>query len=619
MTRLLLAALLVASAASVSAQDWQLVWADEFNTDGAPDPAHWSHEIGGDGWGNQERQYYTDRLENARVEDGHLVIEAREEGFEGSAYTSARLVSRDRASFQYGRIEASIKMPQGQGIWPAFWMMPQDSPYGGWPVSGEIDIMEFLGHDTDRVYGTLHYGGGSQDPCRGTRGGYNNHCFSGTGYSLQSGSFADDFHTFAIEWEPRAIRWYVDGQLYQTQTSWYSGSGPYPAPFDNPFFLILNLAVGGQWPGYPDATTTFPQQLQVDYVRVYNDANAAPTVTLDGPTSGTSVDVGDTLELRATATDGGTVTSVEFLQGDGILSVDTEAPYAFDLAGVADGCYSIRARATDNSGYVATTEPVAVTVGAGCPEGSRAPYLVAPASVPGFIEAEYFDLGGDNVAYRDLGANTGGGIRLDEDVDISRSGDGEGYDVTEIINREWLTYTIDVAETGRYRVEARIAAVTEGGIKLSVDGQDLLGEVTLAPTGSATQYADAPVGDIDLAAGRHVLRIDQRRGGYILNRFMVTRLTSTSSDRRESNDLGLRVAPNPARSQTRITYRVPMPGPVRLAVYDVVGRQVAVESVQAVAGEQSLVVQVEALSPGVYTCVLSTASGSVSERFAVVR
>ena len=360
MTRLLLLSLVVAaSVGTASAQDWQVVWSDEFDVPGPPDPANWIHETGGDGWGNQELQYHTDRIENSRVEDGVLVIEARQETFNGRDYTSARLVTRDRAAWQYGRIEARIKMPEGQGIWPAFWMMPQDSPYGGWPTSGEIDIMEFLGHETDRVHGTLHYGGGALG-----------HRYTGTSFTLNSGTFVDDFHTFAIEWEPRAVRWYVDGELYQTQTSWTSAAGGYPAPFDNPFFAILNLAVGGQWPGYPDETTTFPQRMEVDYVRVYRDADAAPTVTLDGPASGATAETGATVALAATASEGA---NVEFLQAEGVLGKAAAPPYTLDVAGVTDGCYALRARATNGAGYVTETEPVEIVVGRAAPRGAGRP------------------------------------------------------------------------------------------------------------------------------------------------------------------------------------------------------------------------------------------------------
>ncbi len=240
--------------------NWQLVWADEFDQpDGsAVDPARWSFNRGGGGWGNGEWQYYTDRTDNARIEDGALMIIAQREAYKGSRYTSARLVTKNKGDWLYGRFEVRAKLPYGQGIWPAIWMLPTDWEYGGWPLSGEIDIMELVGHEPGTVYGTIHYG--------------NPHTYTGDHYSLTAGqTFADDYHVFALEWEPGEIRWYVDGIHYQTQKEWFTSStkGTYPAPFDRRFHLILNVAVGGAWPGYPDETTVFPQVMYVDYVRVY--------------------------------------------------------------------------------------------------------------------------------------------------------------------------------------------------------------------------------------------------------------------------------------------------------------------------------------------------------------
>ena len=618
MIRLLLLSALVA--APCAAQDWQVVWSDEFDAPGAPDPTKWTYDIGGNGWGNQESQFYTDRPENARVEDGSLVIEAREEAYSGRDYTSARLVTRGLASWTYGRMEARIQLPEGQGIWPAFWMLAEDSPYGGWPTSGEIDVMEFLGHDTDRVHGTIHYGGGTYGPCRASRGAVQGHCFSGRSYDLPSGDFPDAFHTFAVEWEPREIRWYVDDTLFQTQTFWYSGAAPYPAPFDQPFHLLLNLAVGGQWPGYPDETTVFPQQMRVDYVRVYQDASAYPDVGFDGPADGSSVEAGATIELAATASEGATV---EFLQGDGLLGTDAEAPYALDVAGVVDGCYSLRARVTNEAGYTTTSDPADVTVGAGCPDGSRAPYLMVPAPIPGDVEAEYYDLGGTGVAYRDLNAsNTGGGIRLLEGVDVRGTRDvGGGDDLVDVTSREWVTYTVDVAETGSYLVQARVASADGGALRLSVDGSDLTGDVTVPSTGGEFAYVTAPIGTVELTAGRQVLRLDVRDGGFALNRLTFTPAPSTVGEEGTAGEeFGLQLGPNPASRRVDVTYQLPRPGEVDLAVYDATGRRVAqVAAGPKAAGAHGLTLSLDGFAPGLYVCVLETGAGVLTERLAVVR
>jgi beta-glucanase (GH16 family) len=248
------------------AGDWKLVWADEFDgPDGSPvDANKWSFNKGAGGWGNGEWQYYTDRIDNATVKDGALTVKAQREDFKRSRYTSARLVTRNKGDWLYGRFEIRAKLPYGQGIWPAIWMLPTDLEYGGWPASGEIDIMELVGHLPTRVHGTLHYG--------------RPHKFNGDHYDLPLGeTFADDYHVFALEWEPGEIRWYVDGHHYQTQTKWFTSStkGTDFAPFDRRFHLIVNVAVGGAWPGYPDETTEFPQTMYVDYVRVYQKVDSS--------------------------------------------------------------------------------------------------------------------------------------------------------------------------------------------------------------------------------------------------------------------------------------------------------------------------------------------------------
>ncbi|GAB5536637.1 MAG: hypothetical protein Rubg2KO_28860 [Rubricoccaceae bacterium] len=603
--------LLIGLAPCAASQDWQLVWADEFDTPGPPDPSKWEHELGGGGWGNQESQLYTNSQDNARVEDGMLIIEAREEQVGSNPYTSARLVTRDRASWTYGRMEARIKLPEGQGIWPAFWMMPQDSPYGGWPTSGEIDVMEYLGHETNRVHGTIHYGGGEIG-----------HRFTGTDYTLSSGTFSDDFHTFAVEWEPREIRWYVDDVRVQKQISWTSAAGPYPAPFDQPFFLILNVAVGGEWPGYPDATTTFPQQMQVDYVRVYEDAAAYPEVTFDGPEDGSTVDAGATVELAASTVSEG-VTQVEFVQDGGVLATDTEAPYTADVAGVVDGCYTLGARATNEAGFITETTPVQVTVGAGCPDGSRAPYLMVPAVIPGPVEAEYYDLGGPDVAYKDFSpTNTESGIRQLEGVDIQPSRDfGGGYDLAAVGAREWTTYTIEVAEAGTYRVQARVAGAVGGTIRLSLDGEDLLGDLSIPGTGGDITYGNALRNTVELPAGRHVLRIDFRSGGFVLNRLIFATASSTAGEEEViDRALELRVHPSPASTWADVTYELANAGPAGIVVHDVVGREVArVASSWRAAGEHTVSLDVGALAPGVYLVTLSTPTVSRTTRLAVSR
>lgn len=244
---------------------WVPVWNDEFDgTRGtAPDAAKWSYDIGtganNDGWGNNEKEYYTDRTANCYLDgNGKFILKALKETYgSGStqrSYTSCRMITKYKGDWKYGRVEVKAKLPiGGKGIWPAIWMLPTDKVYGGWPRSGEIDIMEMVGADPLKVYGTIHFG--------------NPWLHLGEEYTLPD----NGFHAYAVEWDEEEIRWYVDDNLFSTKKveDWYSSNSAKPAPFDQRFHLLLNLAVGGDWPGTPDASTVFPQQMEVDYVHVY--------------------------------------------------------------------------------------------------------------------------------------------------------------------------------------------------------------------------------------------------------------------------------------------------------------------------------------------------------------
>lgn len=243
---------------------WSLAWSDEFDgATGSPvDLAVWQPEVGGDGWGNQELQYYTNSSDNAALDGaGNLAImvrrtasQSRNRRFGGCPYTSARLITRDRVAFSYGLVQARIRLPEGRGMWPAFWMLGQDIDQVGWPQCGEIDVMENFGKDPTTVRGTVH----------------------GPGYAGADGitaahdagvRLADDFHLYSVHWQPERIRWYLDDQLYSTVTPDDLQGKPWV--FDHNFFLLLNVAVGGTFSVSPDPSATFPQTMLVDYIRVY--------------------------------------------------------------------------------------------------------------------------------------------------------------------------------------------------------------------------------------------------------------------------------------------------------------------------------------------------------------
>lgn len=273
--RCLAAAALLAAAPVLPAQSWELVWSDEF--DGPEiDRTKWNWEVNAWGGGNNELQFYTDRRENSFIEDGQLVIRAIKERYTGvderdgevrtRDYTSARLNSANKGDWRYGRIEARAKMPEGQGLWPAIWMLPTDWVYGRWAASGEIDVMEYRGDLPTTLYSTIHFGG--EWP--------NNTKIGGT---TTVPDMSQDFHVYALEWEETVMRWYFNDRLVYQTSSWFSTGAPYPAPFDQRFHLLMNVAIGGSFlPNPPADADYFPQELRVDWVRVYqrNDDDQQP-------------------------------------------------------------------------------------------------------------------------------------------------------------------------------------------------------------------------------------------------------------------------------------------------------------------------------------------------------
>jgi len=245
--------------APTSYPGYTLTWQDEFNGT-TLNSAYWSNQNGDGcpdicGWGNNELEYYTPRPENLFFQDGKLVIEARKENYSGKQYTSSKILTAGKKTFKYGRIDIRAQLPKGKGIWPALWLLPQDNVYGAWPKSGELDLMELVGHEPNKVYGTAHYGPGPGSTS------------TSRGYTQPTGDFSDQFHVFSLEWKADQVKWYVDGNLYSTLNK--ADIGALQWPFNESFYLIFNVAVGGYWPGNPDATTYFPQWMVVDYIRVY--------------------------------------------------------------------------------------------------------------------------------------------------------------------------------------------------------------------------------------------------------------------------------------------------------------------------------------------------------------
>lgn len=235
---------------------YRLVWRDEFNVNGLPDPSKWNYDTGGHGWGNAELQYYTrERKENARVENGHLIIEARKEQTGAANYSSARLVTRGKAAWQYGKVEVKARIPDGRGVWPAIWMLAGNDPLR-WPDDGEIDIMEHVGHDPGRVHASIH--------CK------KYHHSIGTQKTAVTTvpDFAGAFHVYAAEWNADSVKISIDNRVYFRFANEHSGYTAWP--FDNKMYLLLNVTVGGSWGGQQGVDdAVFPRRMEIDYVRVY--------------------------------------------------------------------------------------------------------------------------------------------------------------------------------------------------------------------------------------------------------------------------------------------------------------------------------------------------------------
>jgi beta-glucanase (GH16 family) len=317
-------------------QCYNLVWADEFDGNSL-NTANWSYDVGAGGWGNNELQYYTNGS-NVAVSSGTLKILAKQESFGGTNYTSSRIVTKNKVDFRYGKFEARLKLPQGQGIWPAFWLLPTKNEYGIWPKSGEMDVMELLGHQPNIIYGTIHSGDAN----------FMVHS-SSANYMLPTGTFADDFHTFTLEWTPTEVKWLVDGNLYSTKT----GADISPWVFDKAFHVLLNVAVGGNWPGSPNGTTVFPQTMEVDYVRIYQkleDVQIKGATSVEPSTA--SVYTLPTIAGTTYTWSGGTNASV---------SAGQSTPQATMAFGAAQNNTTISATLTNGCGTVTPQYPVTVS------------------------------------------------------------------------------------------------------------------------------------------------------------------------------------------------------------------------------------------------------------------
>ena len=458
-------ATVLATAGSLAHAQWQLVWSDEFNGSIGP---NWVFETGAGGWGNNELQYY--RRENATIENNALVITAKREDFGGMAYTSARMKTQGLKTFKFGRMEARMKLPSFLGAWPAFWMLGANLPQVGWPASGEIDVMEHI-NDENKVYGTIHW----QD--------------HNSQYAQYGGNIATtvtDWHVYAVEWDTNAIRWYVDGTKYHEAS--IAGSVNGTEEFQKDFFLLLNFAVGGNWPGFNVNTAALPAKMYVDYVRVYAPAASVATVYQDCNYAGYSAALPEgsyTLaQLQARGIKDNDLSSLRVNAGYQVQLFDGDNFTGSSVTRTADtGCL------VDQGFNDRVTSVVVSKVTAAWSRQIEGEAYSAMAGV----QTEACSEGGQNVGYIETG--------------------------------DWMAYNgITFPTSGNYRVEYRVASTAGGTVSLDLNaGSIVLGQVGVPNTAGWQNWTTVSQ-TVNINAGTYNVGIYAAQGGWNLNWIKFTKL-----------------------------------------------------------------------------------------------
>lgn len=467
--------------------DWQPVWCDEFDVDGLPDPTRWGYDVGGHGWGNRELQFYTQaNLDNAFIKDGVLHLQAIKESLGSNDYTSARLVTRQRGDWLYGRIQIKAKMPSGRGLWPAIWMLPTNRIYGGWPYSGEIDIMEYVGYDPGIVHGTIH------------TGAFNHMRNTQIGFRTALPTVEEQFHLYEMIWEPGRIELFIDGERFAhfefnpNASVGISNSDAWP--FDDAFHLILNVAVGGTWGGLRGVDDDiFPQSMQVQYVRVFQRDYQALS-------KGTPSRVNAPIVLKSTHQ------SIQF-KWDRIED-EFIAFYNIYMNDTFVGRTTVNAFTIED--LVPDTE-YDIVIEAENFAGNRSPQVSLTASTLPIrninlrIQAQAFD------------AMSG--------VIIERTQDSSGdLHVSSIDTGDTMEYILEVFKAGTYQITYRVSSETEGRIELLTRSRFPLVVTTIPATGGAQSWQDVTSESFNLNPGIYTFRLRAAVGGFKLNYFEFDRM-----------------------------------------------------------------------------------------------
>ncbi len=476
--------------------DWQPVWCDEFDQDGAPDPSRWGFDIGGGGWGNRELQYYTNDLRNAFVENGVLHIQALREPMGGRDYTSARLVTKYRGDWLYGRVQVMARMPSGTGLWPAIWMLPTDWQYGQWPLSGEIDIMEYVGYDPEIVHGTIH------------TGAYNHMIGTQVGYQRRIPTVEDQFHLYEMIWEPRSIRLFIDGEQfavfgYNPDALRNQDIENFMAwPFDQRFHLILNVAVGGDWGGVRGVDDSiFPQAMEVEFVRVFQRDYAGMTTDPPGPPRNLTLlnTTHNMARLRWHHAEHDVMVSHYNIYVDGNFH-DRTTLNAMNISGLSPATtHRIEIEAVDFKDQTSSKVAMNVTT-------------EAVRSVTSRIQAEDYD--------------AMFGIRTEATED-----EGGGQNVGWIDNGDYLEYILEVEEAGRYQIKYRVASLNGGGqIRLFSRTRFPHATTDIDATGGWQEWVTVVSEPFNLEKGIFTFKIEATQGGFNLNYFEFVRMDENGHD-----------------------------------------------------------------------------------------
>jgi beta-glucanase (GH16 family) len=615
-TKLSLTLLILLLWQSAFAQNWQLVWADEFNGSISND---WVFETGAGGWGNNELQYY--RRENASVQNGNLVITAKRENFGGAGYTSVRMKTQGKKSWKYGKMEARIAMPSFQGVWPAFWMLGDNISSVGWPACGEIDVMEHV-NTGGEVFGTIHWTNAANQ-------------YSNYGGSTSTNITA--FHLYTVEWDASMIRWFVDGIKYHEVSILNGVNGT--SEFHNNFFLLLNMAIGGNWPGFSIDNNAFPANMLVDYVRVYQNTGTpnpigvttlAGTYFLQNRHSGLYMDV-----AGVSSTDGANIQQ---------WSYSGNTNQQFELTHLGGGSYRILAK---NSGKSLDVADISVANGANVVQwpywaGNNQQFIALDAG-GGFYKlmaknsgklievAGFSTINGGNVQqWEDAGQASAQWKLVPVTPPFSRRIEAESFSAmagiqteacTEgglnagyIDNGDWMSYSaINIPSSGSYRLDYRVASVSGGKLSQDINaGTTVLGAVTIPATGGWQNWTTVSQ-TVYLNAGTYNFGIFAATGGWNLNWWNITRVsdarTIEDADQQleESSAIEFAVTPNPAMDHIRLESTMNLEGG-SVKIVDQLGN-VRLEM------EAQSTISISSLHAGIYTLMFSNEGYQKTIRF----